>query len=145
MIKINKDFMGCFGKATRHIKPVAIVIHHSCTKSSERTRSVLKDKNCSTHFEVERDGTIYQYREENYMCSHCGSSNCHTIGIDITHLNGAEFPAVQINALIELLHYLCDKWDIPYIVRDSLSGIYTHRAIGDTECPGKNFPINLIT
>lgn len=143
MVTIDKTYLGCFGACKRKIKPTAIVIHHSVTKSPKKTREVLAGKNCSTHFEVDVDGHVYQYREENYMCSHCGSSNVHTIGIDVTHLEGAQFPAVQINALKNLLLYLTSKWGIPYIVNDTLAGIYTHRALGDTKCPD-NLPINLL-
>lgn len=143
-IEIDKTYLGCFGKGTRKINPTAIVIHHSCTKSPKRTRQALQSKNCSTHFEIDTDGHIYQYREENLMCSHCGSSNCHTIGIDLTHMDGELFPAVQINALRELLIHLCIKWHIRYEVHPQLEGIYLHRALGDTVCPGNNFPVNLI-
>lgn len=132
---INKKFMGCFGRTSKKCDCTAIVIHHSCTASSKRTREVLKSKDCSTHFEIERDGTIYQYREENLQCSHCGSSNCHCIGIDLTHLVGQEFTDPQLRSLKDLLKYLCDKWGITYGVHETLDGIYFHRALGNTVCP----------
>lgn len=140
-MNFNDTYLGCFGTMKTKIKPVAIVIHHTCTASPKRTRDALKKKNCSTHFEVDKDGTIYRYREENLMCSHCGSANCHTIGIDVTHLEGAEFPIEQVKAVKELVVYLCDKWNIPLEVHETLSGIYPHRAIGSTRCPD-NFPIS---
>ena len=142
-MNIDKSYMGCFGRMKTHIKPTAIVIHHTCTSSPKRTREALKKKNCSTHFEVDTDGTVYQYREEDLMCSHCGSSNCHTIGIDVTHLDGAEFPDVQIQALKQLVEYLCTKWNIPQVVHEQLSGIYPHRALGSTRCPG-NLPMETL-
>lgn len=139
-MNIDKSYMGCFGTMKTKIKPTAIVVHHTCTSNPKRTREALKKKNCSTHFEVDTDGTIYQYREENLMCSHCGSSNCHTIGIDVTHLESAEFPEVQIRALKQLVEYLCIKWDIPQVVHEQLSGIYPHMALGSTRCPD-NLPM----
>lgn len=143
-IEIDKTYLGCFGKMKTHIKPVAIVVHHSCTKSPERTRKALSSKGYSTHFEVDVDGHIYQYREEDLLCSHCGSSNIYCIGIDVTHMDGTEFPSVQTDALRKLLIYLCAKWNIRYELHEQLSGIYLHRALGSTECPGKNFPVDLI-
>ena len=134
-MNIDKSYLGCFGKMRTTIKPVAIVIHHTATANPKRTREALKKKNCSTHFEVDTDGTIYQYREENLMCSHCGSSNCHCIGIDVTHLTGAEFPEAQMKSVRQLVQYLCAKWNIPLEVHETLSGIYPHRAIGNTQCP----------
>ena len=140
-MNINKTYLSCFGRMKTRIKPVAIVIHHTATANPRRTRDALKKKNCSTHFEIDTDGTIYQYREEDLMCSHCGSPNCHTIGIDITHLTGAEFSPEQIKSAKELVEYLCNKWDIPLEVHETLSGIYPHRALGNTKCPD-NFNMN---
>lgn len=144
---INKDYLGCFGTQKIKIKPKAIILHHTCTSSSKRTRRVLQSKNYSTHFEVDKDGTIYQYREENLKCSHCGSANTYTIGIDATHLEHAEFPEVQIEALKALVKYLCEKWNIPHELHENfsgpminLSGVYPHRAIGNTKCPD-NLPL----
>lgn len=142
-MRINKDYMGCFGRMKTTLHPTAIVIHHTCTSSPKRTREVLKKKNCSTHFEVDKDGTIYQYREDDLMCSHCGSPNCHCIGIDVTHLEGAEFPQVQVDAVKELVDYLCARWEIPCEVHEFLSGIYPHRALGSTKCPD-NFPMEAL-
>ena len=137
---INKDYLGCFGTQKTKIKPKAIIIHHTCTSSPKRTRKALMNKGCSTHFEVDKDGTIYQYREENLQCSHCGSANIHTIGIDVTHLEHAEFPEVQIEALKSLVKYLCEKWKIPHELHENLSGVYPHRAVGNTKCPD-NLPL----
>lgn len=142
-IVINKAYMGCFGLMHTKIKPTAIVIHHTCTRSPKKTRDALIKKNCSTHFEVDVDGNIYQYREENLMCSHCGAPNYHTIGIDVTHLENAEFPDEQIKSVCELVKYLCDKWNIPQEVHNELSGIFPHRALGSTKCPD-NFPIEIL-
>lgn len=132
---INTAYMGYFGKQTQKCDCKCIVIHHTATSSPKRTREALMKKNCSTHFEVDQSGNIYQYREENLQCSHCGSTNCHAIGIDITHVTGKEFPEEQLKAVRELLKYLCDKWNIRYEVYERLDGIYFHRAIGNTICP----------
>lgn len=142
-MKFNEDYLNCFGVMKTKIKPVAIVIHHTATANPKRTREALKKKNCSTHFEIDRDGTIYKYRDENLMCSHCGSSNCHAIGIDLTHPTGSEFTKAQITSLNELLKYLCDKWNIPFEIHETLSGIYPHRALGNTKCPD-NLPMDEI-
>lgn len=141
---INKDYMGYFGKTKHVITPRIIVIHHTDTKSPKRTREALKKKNCSTHFEVDVDGTIYQYRECNLATSQCGSNNFQSIGIDVTHLEGAEFPAIQLDAVRELVEYLCLAYNIKHEVHYELaSGIYPHRAIGRTKCPD-NFPLEVL-
>lgn len=142
-IKIDKTHMGCFGKQDKKIEPKAIVIHHTATTSPKRTRKALMNKGCSTHFEVDKDGTIWQYREEDRMCSHCGSANIHAIGIDVTHMEHAKFPPEQVRAVQDLVEYLCDKWKIPHVVNETLSGIYPHRALGNTVCPD-NFPMDYL-
>ena len=132
---INKAYMGCFGPQKSKCECHGICIHHSATSSPKRTREVLIKKNCSTHFEVDQDGNIYQYREENLKCDHCGTPNSKLISIDLTHVTGKEFPEEQLKAVRELLKYLCDKWNIRYEVHERLDGIYFHRAIGNTICP----------
>ena len=152
-INIDKTYLGCFGKPLRHLKPTAIVVHHSCTRSPKNTRDVLNHKNCSTHFEIDMDGTIYQYREETYRCAHCCAANSYAIGIDCTHMDGKPFSEVQIESLNNLLSYLCDKWNIPKEFHDKLKGtdfkgvpgVFTHRALSPTKCPGDNFPVDKIS
>ena len=140
-MNINKDYLGCFGPMKTVIKPTAIIIHHTCTSSPKRTRSVLNSKHESTHFEVDKDGTIYQYRECNLLASHCGSCNSHCIGIDVTHLENADFPAVQVAAVKELVEFLCGAYNIPHEVHNVITGVYPHSGIGSTKCPN-GFPMN---
>lgn len=142
-MKIDKTYMGCFGSMKTRLKPTAIVIHHTATSSPKRTREALIKKGYSTHFEVDKDGTIYQYRETDLMCSHCGSANCHSIGIDCTHLEGKEFPIEQLQAVRELVEYLCAQYNIPQVVHEQLSGVYPHRALGSTQCPD-SFPMYIL-
>lgn len=137
MIAINKKYYGCFDPLPkRPYKPTAIVIHHTCTKSPERTQKALKEKNYSTHFEVDKDGTIYQYADVNLTASHCCGVNSHVIGIDLTHLKDKPFPQVQVDAAKELVSYLCREYGILQVVHTTLEGIWPHCALGNTICPG---------
>lgn len=138
---INQQYFGCFGRLKkRPFPPTAIVIHHTCTQSPERTRQSLKSQGYSTHFEVDRDGMIYQYASENDICLHCGSPNFTCIGIDITHPKDGTFTEAQIESTKALVISLCEKYNIPLEVHEHLAGIYPHRAIGRTACP-QNFPM----
>lgn len=145
-MNIDKTYLGCFGKAKHSLRqPRCIVIHHTCTSSAKRTREVLKKKGYSTHFEVEKDGTIYQYRECTEQCDHAGSVNWQAIGIDITHAENAPWPEAQIAAARKLVQWLCARYDIPLEVHDTLpGGIYPHKAIGQTACP-QDFPMHALT
>lgn len=140
-IKFDDTYFGCFGEEKRKCECVGICIHHTATSSSKKTRSALIKKGYSTHFEIEKNGNILRYRDEQYICQHCGSSNMKLISIDITHLTGAEFSPEQIKSAKELVEYLCHKWNIPLEIHETLSGIYPHRALGNTKCPD-NFDMN---
>ena len=139
-MEINKEFLGCFGKLPKRKRTELIVIHHTCTSTPARTRAALKKEGCSTHFEVDRDGTIYQYADLDRRCSHCGSLNCASVGIDITHAKDDGWTDAQIKSAKELFEYLSKKLNIPLEYYEKVTpGFYFHRAIGDTVCP-QDFP-----
>ena len=139
---INLDYLGYFGSLPRRKERIkAIVIHHTCTTSPRKTRKVLQSKGYSTHFEVDQLGNVYQYANCDRLCSHCGSANVHTIGIDVTHPQDADFPEVQIQAVRDLVTWLCAEYRIPQEVHEELSGIYPHRALASTVCP-QDFPLD---
>lgn len=141
---LDKKYMGCFlGLKLRKTPPWRIIIHHSCTASAEKTRHALKFKGCSTCFEVEKDGHIYQYADPMEICQHCTGQNARAIGIDVTHMKDAPFPQAQIDATRELVAELCAQFDIPHdVITDKTRGIFTHSAIADTLCPN-GFPMDV--
>lgn len=144
-MQIDKSYIGCFNTdekklAKRSHKPTAIVIHHTCTASPKKTRSALKAKGYSTHFEVDTDGHVYQYADIMEVACHCGSANVHAIGIDVTHMHKAAFPQKQVDAVKELVSMLCIEYDIPQVVHLVLEGIWPHLALGNTVCPD-GFPM----
>lgn len=137
-----------------------IVIHHTATKSPERTISALRKQGLSTHYEIDQRGVIYQYLEHDRVAFHAGTRNGISIGIDLTHATGAAFPDVQIQALGALLKQLCAAHDIPLTAAPPKAqyyewqkgangksqvhylplpvdayGIYRHSNCGPTRCP----------
>lgn len=133
---INRDYIGCFGKLKHGNKKNIIVIHHTVTNNPKQTRKVLKSKGCSTHFEVDKDGTIYQYCELDDIAQHCGSNNFQSIGIDLTHMTGSEFPKAQLQSAEKLIQFLAQTLNIPLRCYDGIpKGVYFHRSIGQTACP----------
>lgn len=139
-IEINRDYYDCFDKLKKRKKPTAWVIHHTCTTTPAKTRKALKDKGCSTHFEVDVDGTIYQYADVMQMTCHCGSPNVHTVGIDVTHPADAKWPEVQIKAVESLVDWLCETYGLSHEVHEKLEGGWPHKALGQTACP-QDFPM----
>ena len=144
-MQIDKSFLGCFNTdekklSKRSHKPTAIVIHHTCTASPKKTRSALKAKGYSTHFEVDVDGHVYQYADIMEVACHCGSANVHAIGIDVTHMHKAAFPQKQVDAVKELVSMLCIEYDIPQVIHLVLEGVWPHLALASTVCPD-GFPM----
>lgn len=139
-IEIDKTYMDFFGDLPKRKATHGVVIHHTCTATPKRTRSVLKSQGYSTHFEIDRDGHVYQYAKLDRQCCHCSGANWHCVGVDLTHPAGAEWPQVQLDVAAELFHWLAEKLGIPWVLyEDFPRGFWYHRALCNTVCP-QNFP-----
>ena len=118
-----------------------IVLHHAeaskCTV--EQVDSWHKQKDWSGigyHFFVRKDGTIYRGRPLDTMGAHVSGMNSVSIGICAEGSYTTEtMPAAQKKAICELLVYLKDK-------HYPLASIVGHREIGNSDCPGKKYPLD---
>lgn len=145
--------------------PRYIVLHHSSTSTREGTVRALKSSGYSTNFEVDADGTVYQYLDPaTHEAFHSGRANKYSIGIDVTHKSGAPWPPAQVQATRKLVLYLMRKFDIKRVlapercgrwagaeerclrdmsaedVVDKGYGLVRHRNIVATACP-EDFPM----
>ena len=133
--------------------PRFIVVHHTNTRTAAKTRSVLNERELSTNYEVDQDGTIYEYVDPSvYLALHGGKTNTYSIGIDLTHYTGKSWPEVQVAAMVRLVDYLCERYKIPKIVApdqhiadvdhviEAGIGITRHRNWYATACP-EDFPV----
>lgn len=112
-LPINYDYDGSLPSRARIEPPSVIILHHTDTDTAAITRRVLKNRKLSTHFEVEKDGTIYRYLDPRTQTAfHAGSRNSQSIGIDVTHRAGAPFPAVQVEAVHRLVRSLCAEFGL---------------------------------
>ena len=106
-------------------QPTFIVVHHTATSSPARTVRALKSKGLSTHYEIDTDGTVYEYFDPSErVCYHVGELNSGAIGIDLTHKTGSEFPDVQMEALVALLNALCGRFGILPVVAPEMAKYY---------------------
>lgn len=138
--QIDRTYLGCFGALKKRRLTDGVAVHHTCTDTPKATRRALQNKSCSTHFEIDRDGKIFQYAELDRQCAHCGSNNHRYIGVDLTHPAGAEWPRAQIDAARVLFRWLAAKYDLPWVYYDEPPrGFRAHRSVGNTECP-QDFP-----
>lgn len=73
--------------------------------------------NVSSHFLVDRDGTIYRLMPENYMARHVIGLNHCALGIE--NVGGTEkwpLTQAQLEANIQLIQYLAKKYCIEYLI-----------------------------
>lgn len=123
-------------KHHRRRKPISeIVIHHSWSKTLEKTMSTLIKKSYGTHYCIDRDGSIHQVCDESRRVAHCVAHNDQAIGIDLVRGPGQEILDCQYQSLNNLLVDICYRYDFKCPVLHE-NHIFYHRDLRPTECPG---------
>lgn len=114
-----------------------IILHHAQAKtcSVEDIHQWHLKKGWSGigyHFLVRKDGTIYQGRPEDTIGAHAKGANHDSIGICAEgDFMKEEMNPLQLNALIDLVSYIKNKYH--------LSSIKRHKDVASTDCPGTHF------
>ena len=105
-----------------------IVLHYTATDTIDETLKILTDPNreVSSHYVIDEDGTIYRLVDDDKRAWHAGESslngrknvNNYSIGIELQNKGyynekWTPFDERQINALIKLLDVLKKKYNIP--------------------------------
>jgi len=117
------------------IEPKVIVLHYTAGGTAEGTfeyfsgnhmeaaRAQLAaagDVNVSSHFLVDRDGTIYRLMPETRMARHCIGLNHIAIGIEnVGDENKWPLTDAQVEADARLVRYLAAKFPITHLVGHS--------------------------
>ncbi|MFP2994681.1 peptidoglycan recognition family protein [Spongiivirga sp. MCCC 1A20706] len=117
---------------TPSISPKMVVIHHTVIPTFEKSFKAFNNPllpnsrpeiagagnlNVSSHFMVDRDGTIYRLMPETKMARHVIGLNHCSIGIE--NVGGTkETPLTkkQLNSNIKLVKYLASKYPIEYVI-----------------------------
>ena len=134
---------------SRKYKIQFIILHYTETENLEKAIDLLtsKKRKVSCHFVVDTDGKIYNLVSESKRAWHAGESswkglqdmNSRSIGIEIVNPGEKKlknYPKAQINQLINLIHFLEEKFNIPFYNILGHSDIAPHRKVD----PGKHFP-----
>ena len=83
------------------------------------------------HFFIERDGAVFQTRDENEEGAHTKSENISSIGICLAGNFDFQTPTNnQRLAMVKILDRILKVWQIP------ISEIYPHRRFAPTSCYG---------
>lgn len=128
------------GSLSNRARTDYIALHHaeasSCT--AEQVDQWHKENGWSGigyHFFVRKDGRIYRGRPINKMGAHVSGMNNCSIGICAEGKYSTEtMPETQKIAICRLLVYLKDN----YYPNAKIVG---HKEIGDSDCPGRNYPL----
>lgn len=100
----------------------------------------------SSHFYIERNGTLWQFVSCDARAWHAGHShyrgrdNCNddSVGIELEGLEGLEFEPVQYQRLAQLLNDLCARFPLAHIAG------HEHIAPGRKADPGPGFDWSLL-
>jgi len=119
------------------------VIHHaawsSCT-ADEIHRMHIKEKGffgIGYHFFISKQGEIVRGRPFEAIGAHAKGYNDKSIGICLEgNLDTENVTPQQSSALIELLRYIQSIYKKIVILR--------HKDVNSTECPGKNFDLDIL-
>lgn len=119
-------------QASPNITPKMIVLHWTVIPTFEESFEFFKNPklassrgdissagqlNVSSHFMVDRDGTIYRLLPETTMARHVIGLNHCAIGVE--NIGGTEdlpLTEAQVASNILLVNYLADKYDIDYLI-----------------------------
>lgn len=126
------------------IVPRMIVLHYTAggtAKSNinyfnneeiENARTLNKNQsklNVSAHFIVDRDGTIYQLMDETLFARHTIGLNYMAIGVENIGSKQNPLTQAQVEANIKLVRYLCEKFDIEYLIGHSEYTVFRNSSV----------------
>ena len=99
---------------TTTMVPQIIVLHHTGISFKE-TKEKFGGK-VAAHYVVDKDGTIYQFVEDNKAANHVKLRNNEAIGIEIVNSGRIDddYTAEQYASIKSLLHYLTKKHNLIY-------------------------------
>ena len=121
-----------------------LILHHteasSCTiEDIHRWHLNNGWSGCGYHFFVRKDGTIYRGRPEDKLGAHTSNHNTGSLGICFEGaFNTETMTNEQLKAGHELIVYLIDKYNL------LKANVYKHKDFNSTDCPGINFPFNVL-
>jgi N-acetylmuramoyl-L-alanine amidase len=104
-------------------RPNFVIIHNTADDTAEQALTTLTDplREVSSHYLIDRNGTLYQLVDERARAWHAGQSqwggetdlNSASIGIELDNNGHEPYPDAQISALLRLLADLEQRYRIP--------------------------------
>ncbi|MBR1825480.1 MAG: N-acetylmuramoyl-L-alanine amidase [Alphaproteobacteria bacterium] len=144
-MKIIREFLPYFDERPIGAKVKALVLH--CSAHSARGMiEVLRERELSSHYIIDLDGTVFKLVSEKKRAWHAGQSkwrgmnmlNQYSVGIEISSLSlgQTEYASAQLESLIKLSRQIIRHYQIPMV------NVVAHSDIAPTRKPdpGLAFP-----
>ena len=144
MTKIIKEFLPIFDE--RKSKRIDALVIHCCAYNANDMIEVMKERNVSSHYIIEENGSIFQLVSEKKRAWHAGLSswrgrdnlNHCSIGIELqsSSMGQKDYSKKQLNSLAILAKQIISHYQIP------LYNVVSHSDIAPTRKPdpGTAFP-----
>jgi len=144
MTKIIKEFLPIFDE--RKSKRIDALVIHCCAYNANDMIEVMKERNVSSHYIIEENGSIFQLVSEKKRAWHAGLSNWrgrdnlnhYSIGIELqsSSMGQESYSKKQLNSLAILAKQIISHYQIP------LYNVVAHSDIAPTRKPdpGTAFP-----
>lgn len=149
-VRIKTDIISCnYDQRPTNTTLQYIILHYTEVEEQEALRLLTtKAGNVSAHYLISTNGEVRELVPPSYRAWHAGKSywrgstnlNDCSIGIEIVNNGKEEFRREQIEALLQLLEYLCANYKIARTNILGHSDIATARKID----PGLFFPWELL-
>jgi N-acetyl-anhydromuramyl-L-alanine amidase AmpD len=140
---ISKNHNLIFGPMDRRKSTEFLIVHHSGSDTDNIFtihnfhKKDLGWSGVGYHYVIHQNGDCYIGRGEAMVGAHAFGNNHNSIGICFCgNLNVSHLTDAQKKTGIELMMWILKRY--PEIK------IHTHRDVGKTECPGKNFDVDII-
>lgn len=104
----------------RRSRTGAIVLHVTASTAASQFGWFSNPRSgASCHLHIALDGTIEQYVDLDQIAWTSGGGNWRTIGIETAGTGTGEWTIAQCVAIVEVLAWLCRRYDVPVVLMDS--------------------------
>ncbi|MBQ8482386.1 MAG: N-acetylmuramoyl-L-alanine amidase [Alphaproteobacteria bacterium] len=121
MTKVIKKFLPIFDE--RKCDKIDMLVIHCSAYNSDDMIKIMKERNVSSHYIIEENGSIFQLVSEKKRAWHAGISNWrgldslnhYSIGIELqaSSMGQGEYSVKQINSLLVLSKQIISHYQIP--------------------------------
>lgn len=104
----------------RRSRTDAIILHVTASNAPSQFGWFNNPRSgASCHLHIALDGAIEQYVDLDKIAWTSGAGNARTVGIETAGTGTGEWTVAQCVAIVEVLAWLCTRYDVPVVLMDS--------------------------